>query len=439
MLTTEMPDEVRLSMKLVFVTFAVQLIAEALALMTIDSGWAQLSAAAREQRMTAAATSALNAAVMLICLPFLGWMYYSVKNRRKWPRVVLVVNCVFALIGTLNSWDRFLTDWTVNLAANGTLLLILATILLFRSDASRWFDGIEGGSELGEACAVDALVRSLDESQVESVRIAAVTTLGQIKETRAVSALLAVFSANYSWSGARNWRLHAAVATALGDIGDPSAIPPLTSLLEEARQWLKYLHNSRGWWGDDPSIRQMQEDDESAVSATLTEIHAALRKLERLTLSAVPAQGDTNIGIAESASAPQFRPSVSLHDRRGELGPRVHAMKGWGGLTVDFIGANLVNQDAACKAFEVISSRARQHVSGRGLVVVFANIQGKYTAGIICPVWETEVNMQWFGDTTIEGMEGRPVKLADQNGEQFGWPDSPLTVYDFVVVQVNKA
>ena len=108
-------------------------------------------------------------------------------------------------------------------------------------------------------------------------------------------------------------------------------------------------------------------------------------------------------------------------------------------MTVDFIGAKLVNQDAARVAFQTISARARQNVSGRGVVVVFGNIQERLAAGIICPVWETEANMRWFGDTTIEGMDGRPVKLADQNREQFGWPDSPLTVYDFVVVQIAKA
>jgi len=139
------------------------------------------------------------------------------------------------------------------------------------------------------------------------------------------------------------------------------------------------------------------------------------------------------------APAPQFKPSGPLSDRREELGACVDDLKGWGGLTVDFIGAKLVNQDAARVVYQTISARARQNVSGRGVVVVFGNIQAKYTAGIICPVWDTEANMRWFADTTIEGMDGRPVKLADQNREQFGWQDSPLTVYDFVVVQIAKA
>lgn len=132
------------------------------------------------------------------------------------------------------------------------------------------------------------------------------------------------------------------------------------------------------------------------------------------------------------------RPGGSLRDRREELGVCVHDMKGWGGLTVDFIAAKLVNQDAARVAFHTLSTRARQNVSGRGVVVVFGNLQAKFVAGMICPVWETEANMRWFGDTTIEGLDGRPVKLADQNREQFGWPDSPLTAYDFVVVQIPQ-
>lgn len=137
------------------------------------------------------------------------------------------------------------------------------------------------------------------------------------------------------------------------------------------------------------------------------------------------------------------KPSSPLQDKRKELGECLDDMKGWGALTVDFIAAKLVSQDAARLAFHTLSSRASQNVGGRGVAVVYGiltlNAQALFVAGIICPVWETETNMRWFGDTSIEGLNGRPVKLGDQNREQFGWPTSPLTVYDFVVVQVSGA
>ena len=143
-----------------------------------------------------------------------------------------------------------------------------------------------------------------------------------------------------------------------------------------------------------------------------------------------------------AAAVPQVKPRGPLRDRREELGTCVDDLKGWGGLTVDFIAAKLVTQDAAVVAFETLSARARQNVSGRGVVVVYGSLavaaQSNFVAGIICPVWDAETNMRWFGDTTIEGLVGRPVKLADQNREQFGWQDSPLTVYDFVAVQVSS-
>jgi hypothetical protein len=138
--------------------------------------------------------------------------------------------------------------------------------------------------------------------------------------------------------------------------------------------------------------------------------------------------------------APQSKPSGPLRDRREELGACVDDLNGWGGLTVDFTAVKLVSRDAASAAFHTLSTRARQNVSGRGVVVVYGNLtvdaQSNFVAGIICPVLETETNMRWLGDTTIEGMVGRPVRLTDQNRDQFGWQNSPLTVYDFVVVQV---
>ena len=115
-------------------------------------------------------------------------------------------------------------------------------------------------------------------------------------------------------------------------------------------------------------------------------------------------------------------------------------MKNWRGLTADLLAARLVSQDAARVVFNTLSNRAHQNVAGRGVVVVFGNLtlnaQTLFVAGIICPVWETETNMRWFADTSIEGLNGRPVKLGDQNPEQFGRPTSPsqstiLSTYRF--------
>src|SRR5258708_6933694 len=79
------------------------------------------------------------------------------------------------------------------------------------------------------------------------------------------------------------------------------------------------------------------------------------------------------------------KPSSPLQDRRKELGACLDDMKGWGGLTVDFIAARLVSQDAAQLAFHTLSSRARQNAGGRGVVVAYGsltlNAQALFVAG----------------------------------------------------------
>lgn len=136
----------------------------------------------------------------------------------------------------------------------------------------------------------------------------------------------------------------------------------------------------------------------------------------------------------------QSKPSSPLPDSRGKLGACLKDMKDWGGLTVDLLAVRLVGQDAARVAFQTLSTRARQSVAGRGVVVVYGSLtlDGKslFVAGIICPVWDTEANIRWLGDTSVEGLQqGGLLKLGDQTRELFGWPTSPLAVYDFLIVQ----
>jgi hypothetical protein len=127
-------------------------------------------------------------------------------------------------------------------------------------------------------------------------------------------------------------------------------------------------------------------------------------------------------------------------DRRKELGACLEKMKGWGGLTVDLLAAAFINDEAARRAFDTISTKARQSVSGRGVVVVYGTlahgVPPSNVAGIICPLLDTKTNISWLGDTTVEGLKGGPIlRVEDQNLDQFGWTSSLLTVYDFVVVQ----
>jgi hypothetical protein len=127
-------------------------------------------------------------------------------------------------------------------------------------------------------------------------------------------------------------------------------------------------------------------------------------------------------------------------DKREELGACLKRVKGWGGLTVDLLAAVFVNDDAARRAFETISARARLSVGGRGVVVVYGTlahgVPASNVAGIICPLLDTKANISWLGDTTVEGLKGGPIlRVEDQNLDQFGWTSSLLTVYDFVLVQ----
>lgn len=145
--------------------------------------------------------------------------------------------------------------------------------------------------------------------------------------------------------------------------------------------------------------------------------------------------------INKNQQTAHVKASSAQKDRRNELGECLSGLKRWGGLTVDLLATKLVSEDAARRAFHTITARARQDAAGRGVVVVWGNIrlstEAAFVAGIICPVWETESNVRWFADITVDGLNGRPVKLGDQNPDQFGFPTSPLTVYDFITVQAS--
>jgi len=131
-------------------------------------------------------------------------------------------------------------------------------------------------------------------------------------------------------------------------------------------------------------------------------------------------------------------------DKREELAACLQKVKGWSGLTADLLAAVFINEEAARRAFQTLSTKAREAVSGRGVAVVYGTlahgVPALNVAGIICPLLDTKTNMRWLGDTTVEGLKGGPIlRVQDQNLDQFGWPSSLLTVYDFVVVQTTSA
>lgn len=128
-------------------------------------------------------------------------------------------------------------------------------------------------------------------------------------------------------------------------------------------------------------------------------------------------------------------------DKRKELGETLDNLKGWGGLTVDLFVARFVTLDAAKGAFRTLSKRANEVVrTERGVAIVYGTLthcgSSFNVAGIICPVWDTDTHVRWFGDTTVEGLQDTGMlKLGDQNRDQFSSASSPLIVHEFVVVQ----
>lgn len=127
-------------------------------------------------------------------------------------------------------------------------------------------------------------------------------------------------------------------------------------------------------------------------------------------------------------------------DRRRAFGECLENIEEWGGLRFDLLGVRFINAEGARSAFSAISAKARESVARRGVVVV----RGRFlwegaavdVAGIICTDRDTETNVRWLADVSVLGRQkGKNFQLGDQNGEQFGRSSSPLTVYDFVVVQ----
>ena len=146
---------------------------------------------------------------------------------------------------------------------------------------------------------------------------------------------------------------------------------------------------------------------------------------------------------AQTQTGPAARGDTPVQDRRKELSECLERIKSWGGLTVDLLAVSFNDKNAARLGFQAIVARARQSVSGRGLVVIRGILAhqtpGLFVAGIVCPVLETQANVRWLGDVSVDGLKGGGIlKLGDQSREQFGWTTSPLSVDEFVSVQAGS-
>jgi len=159
--------------------------------------------------------------------------------------------------------------------------------------------------ELRDPCAVDNLLRALNEGSEAYVRFEVANALGRIKDKRAVVPLLTMLS-----QGQYNWRLLAGAAAALGEIGDASAVGPLQSSLrraQERRNDLLLRERDASW---SPAARQTWELDLAEVSAALKEIPQALQKL----LKASPqqsARGNTGFSAVKSTESRTATPDRS--------------------------------------------------------------------------------------------------------------------------------
>ena len=92
----------------------------------------------------------------------------------------------------------------------------------------------ESLGKLGDVSAVPALIEVLSDP---AVSVQAVEALGQLRDRRAVQPLIPMLGRHL------NYRIRSAVAKALGEIGDPTAISPLRELLHdrEKNEW-SYCH-----------------------------------------------------------------------------------------------------------------------------------------------------------------------------------------------------
>jgi bilin biosynthesis protein len=84
--------------------------------------------------------------------------------------------------------------------------------------------------KIGEASAAEALIRCLDEGDIE-IRTAAVCALGQMKDPKGVEPRLGVI---------HDQRLQLTVIWALGNMGEEAAVPVLTGLLASDDRFVRY-------------------------------------------------------------------------------------------------------------------------------------------------------------------------------------------------------
>jgi HEAT repeat protein len=130
--------------------------------------------------------------------------------------------------------------------------------------------------ELRDPCAVDALLRTLNDGSEQHVKYEAATALGRIKDKRAVVPLLEAISTRWKYS----WGLLTGATAALGEIGDPAAVGPLQSLLKRAQEHYNDLRTRLDpAYNPNPTSRQLVERDLQEVSAALKVIPLVLQKL----------------------------------------------------------------------------------------------------------------------------------------------------------------
>ena len=163
--------------------------------------------------------------------------------------------------------------------------------------------------ELRDPCAIDTLLRSLNEGTEAYVRIEAANALGRIKDKRAIAPLLAMLS---QWK--YSWNLLGGAAAALGEIGDPAAVDPLRSLLSSATERYNDLRPRVDTaYNPNPASRQLVKLDLAEVSAALKEINLALQKLPKAPprLSVRESAGVSAAKLPESQTGDPDRSAVT--------------------------------------------------------------------------------------------------------------------------------
>jgi hypothetical protein len=165
----------------------------------------------------------------------------TASARRPWAALALLPLCAFGPPGCANFWDEVTSrDFKIkNLFVKQEPLAVLradsdggarAKAILKLKEPAR-----TGGTEPQQNEVMDILVKTATRDRAALCRLAAVQKLGEFKDARAPKALQDAFyqAGDFGAATEPTTRIQCQALTALGQTGDPEAVPFLVDKLRE--------------------------------------------------------------------------------------------------------------------------------------------------------------------------------------------------------------